>query len=225
MSTRAKTNGEATTAKKQRTDDDGAAAGAGNNFVSSRARGKGSSSGFPERREERVDRLVGYERNARTHTPESVDRLVKLIQEYGWTNPILVAGVDILAGHRRLAAAKKLGLEVVPVVDLRHLSDTQRRAYILADNQSALDAGWDQDMLVGELSDLQELGVDLALTGFFGLELQGLLGAGTQGLTDPDAVPPVEEAVVSRVGDVWLLGARVRCPRCQTVQAVRKAEA
>lgn len=121
---------------------------------------------YPLHRVEQVELLVRYTNNARTHTDESVDRLCALIKEFGWTNPILVAGLDILAGHRRLSAALKLGLDVVPVIDLSHLSPLQRRAYILADNKSALDAGWDEGLLSIELGEIKDAGFDLALTGF-----------------------------------------------------------
>lgn len=158
-----------------------------------------------------VHRLVAYPNNARTHSPESVDRLCALIKEFGWTNPILVAGQDVLAGHRRLSAALKLGMDFVPVIDLSHLSADQRRAYILADNKSALDAGWDDELLKFELEGLRDAGFDLSLTGFDGAELAGLFGS-SSGLTDSDDAPAVQATAVSRAGDVWSLGAhRLGC--------------
>jgi hypothetical protein len=114
-----------------------------------------------------IDRLVPYEKNARTHSAEQVAQIAASIQEFGFTNPILVASDDgILAGHGRLAAAKDLGLSEVPVVVLDHLTPTQRRAYVLADNKLALNAGWDEELLKSELLDLGELDFDLTLLGW-----------------------------------------------------------
>ena len=123
-----------------------------------------------------LDRLVPYERNARTHSPEQVAQIVASIQEFGFTNPLLVDGADgILAGHGRLAAAKDMGLADVPVIVLDHLSDEQRKAYILADNKLALNAGWDEELLRMELGDLQLADFDLSLIGFSDEELAELL--------------------------------------------------
>lgn len=123
-----------------------------------------------------IARLQPYERNARTHSPEQVAQIAASITEFGFTNPVLVDSADgIIAGHGRLMAAKELGLQDVPVIVLDHLSDEQRRAYILADNRLALSAGWDNEMLAAELADLQAEGFDLALTGFTDDELADLL--------------------------------------------------
>jgi ParB-like chromosome segregation protein Spo0J len=122
-----------------------------------------------------VDRLVPYERNSRTHSPEQVAQIAASIVEFGFTNPILVASdAGIIAGHGRLAAAKDLGLKEVPVVVLDHLSDAQRRAYVLADNKLALNAGWDVDMLASEIEELQAVKFDLSLLGWSADELKGL---------------------------------------------------
>ena len=163
-----------------------------------------------------VERLRPYERNARTHSPEQIAKIAASMAEFGFTQPILVASGDsIVAGHGRLEAAKRLGLPEVPVIVLDHLTDAQRRAYILADNRLALDAGWDDELLAEELAALEAEGFDLALTGFSDDELADLLApidCGPEPQTDPDAVPPVPVAAVSRLGDVWLLGAhRVMC--------------
>jgi hypothetical protein len=124
-----------------------------------------------------VERLIPYERNARTHSPEQVAQLVASIQEFGFTNPILVDGNDgILAGHGRLAAAKIMGLAEVPVIVLDHLSPAQRRAYILADNQLALNAGWDKEMLQQEVIALSLEDFDLQLLGFSDDDLGAMLG-------------------------------------------------
>jgi hypothetical protein len=112
-------------------------------------------------------------------------------------------------------AARKLGLAEVPVIELRHLTPAQRKAYILADNKLALNAGWDADLLRLELADLQELGFDLELTGFDADEIAGFLAEPTTGLTDPDEIPSLPETPVTRVGDVWILGRhRLACGDC-----------
>ena len=155
-------------------------------------------------------RLLPYARNARTHSDEQVAQIAASIVEFGFTNPILV-GSDgvIVAGHGRLAAAQKLGLEMVPVVVLDHLTPTQRRALVIADNRIAENAGWDDELLRVELEALQDEGFDLDLTGFDADALADLLAGDEpdgEGETDDDAVPEVSETPVSRPGDVWLLG-------------------
>ncbi len=161
-------------------------------------------------------KLLPYARNARTHSDQQVAQIAASIAEFGFTNPIL-SGSDgvIVAGHGRLAAAHKLGLEVVPVVVLDHLTPTQRRALVIADNRIAENAGWDDAMLRVELADLQSNDFDLALTGFDADELLEILAGeetSTEGNTDDDAVPVVPETPVSRPGDVWICGKhRVLC--------------
>ena len=155
-------------------------------------------------------KLVPYARNARTHSDAQVTQIAASIAEFGFTNPIL-AGSDgvIVAGHGRLAAAQKLGLEMVPVVVLDHLTPTQRRALVIADNRIAENAGWDDELLRVELEALQDEGFDLDLTGFDADALADLLAGDEpdgEGETDDDAVPEVSETPVSRPGDVWLLG-------------------
>jgi DNA modification methylase len=161
-----------------------------------------------------TDRLLPYARNARTHSDEQVAQIAASIAEFGFTNPIL-AGSDgvIVAGHGRLAAAQRLGLEVVPVVVLDHLSTTQRRALVIADNRIAENAGWDDAMLRIELAALQDDDFDVSLTGFDADALAELMdGEESDGETDDDAVPEVPETPVSRLGDVWILGShRLLC--------------
>lgn len=163
-----------------------------------------------------TDRLVPYARNARTHTDSQVAQIAASIAEFGFTNPIL-AGSDgvIVAGHGRLAAAQKLGIEMVPVVVLDHLTPTQRRALVIADNRIAENAGWDEAMLQVELIALQDDDFDLSLTGFDADALADLLAGGettNDGQTDEDAAPEVSEIPVSRPGDVWVCGEhRVLC--------------
>jgi len=155
-------------------------------------------------------KLVPYARNARTHSEEQVAQIAASIVEFGFTNPIL-AGSDgvIVAGHGRLAAAQKLGLDTVPVVVLDHLTPTQRRALIIADNRIAENAGWDETMLRIELQSLQEDGFNLDITGFDADALAEIM-AGEEttvdGQTDDDAVPDVSATLISRPGDVWELG-------------------
>lgn len=153
-----------------------------------------------------LDRLVPYARNARTHSPEQVAQIAASIVEFGFVNPILVdTNAGIIAGHGRLLAARKLGLGECPVVVLDHLSETQRRAYIIADNKLAQNAGWDDATLASELGDLEEEGVDLALVGFSDAELEELLAKDEEPAaaeSDADVVPetpvnPVSDSPVS----------------------------
>ena len=164
----------------------------------------------------KVETLIPYARNPRTHSDAQVAKIAASIVEYGWTNPVLVDGDNgVIAGHGRLAAARKLGLDEVPVIELGHLTPAQKRAYVISDNRLALDAGWDEELLALELAELSEAGYDLALTGFDESEIDALLADETTGgdgeqeevgddaaddVPDPPAVP------VSRAGDVWALG-------------------
>jgi ParB-like chromosome segregation protein Spo0J len=144
---------------------------------------------------------VPYATNARTHSAEQVDKLAASIAEFGFTNPVLTDGRrGVIAGHGRLLAARKLGMAEVPTIELAHLSAAQRRAYVIADNRLALDAGWDDELLTMELGALRDGGFDLALTGFDPGELDALLGP------DPDDLPGPE--LETRTA------ARVVCPKC-----------
>ncbi len=156
-----------------------------------------------------VASLIPYARNARTHSDEQVAQIAASIAEFGFTNPILTDGErGVIAGHGRLAAARKLAMIEVPVIELTHLSAIQKKAYILADNRIAANAGWDDELLGVELAELQDAGFDLELTGFTEDEWDVLIAGdeGTEGLTDEDTVPEVTENPVSQPGDVWLLG-------------------
>ena len=154
-----------------------------------------------------VSRLIPDARNARTHSDAQVAQIAASIREWGWTTPVLVdeAG-GLIAGHGRVMAARKLGIAEVPVMVARGWSEAQKRAYVIADNKLALNAGWDEDLLRVELSDLRGMGADLSLIGFSDNELAALLADGTEGLTDPDDVPEIPAEPVSEVGDVWILG-------------------
>jgi DNA modification methylase len=174
-----------------------------------------------------VEKLIPYARNARTHSQEQVAQVAASIVEFGWTNPILV-GADgvIIAGHARLAAARKLKLTEVPVIVLEHLTPTQRRALVLADNRLALNAGWDEEMLRVELESLEEDGFDLDLVGFTDDEVEELLRDPEEtheGLTDDDAIPEEPEHAVTVLGDVWLMGDhRLLCGDATQVADVEK---
>lgn len=173
-----------------------------------------------------IGQLLPYARNARTHDDAQVAQIAASIKEFGFNNPILIADdQSIVAGHGRLSAARKLGLTEVPVVRLSHLSDTQRKAYILADNRLALNAGWDNDLLKLELQELEIDGVDLEMLGFSKEELDGLLNSlePTEGLTDEDAVPETPEEPITKPGDIWILGKhRLMCGDSTSVDAVDK---
>ena len=156
-----------------------------------------------------IEALIPYARNSRTHSDAQVAQIAASIREFGWTNPVLVDGSNgIIAGHGRVLAARKLGFDQVPVIELAHLTESQKRAYVLADNKLAENAGWDDELLRIELEALQAAGFDLSLTGFADDELAVLMAelAGNEGLTDDDAVPEVTDDPVSQPGDVWLLG-------------------
>ncbi len=158
--------------------------------------------------------LIPYARNPRTHSAAQVAQIADSIREFRWTNPVLVdSSSGIIAGHGRVLAARKLGLERVPVIELAHMSEAQKRAYVLADNQLALNAGWDEALLRLELADLRELGFDLGLVGFAEGELERLLsGEGKVGLTEDDDAPALSEQAVTKPGDLWVLGNhRVLC--------------
>ncbi len=157
-----------------------------------------------------IERLIPFARNPRTHTDEQIAQIAASVVEFGWTNPVLV-GADgvIIAGHARLQAARKLGLTEVPVIVLGHLSEAQRRALVIADNKLALNAGWDEELLRGLLSELREDEFKLDVLGFSDDELNALLTETPdlqEGLTDEDAIPEPLEEPVSRRGDLWILG-------------------
>ncbi len=167
--------------------------------------------------------LVPYARNSRTHDDAQVAQIAASIREFGFTNPVLIdAQGGIIAGHGRVLAARKLKLEQVPCIMLDHLTDTQRRAYVIADNKLALNSGWDEELLKLELDELKLEGFDLELTGFSLDEIDALEPEVIEpGLTDEDAVPEVQVEPVSKLGDVWVLGAhKVMCGDSTSIDAV-----
>ena len=173
----------------------------------------------------KVAELIPYARNSRTHSDEQVSQIAASIKEWGWTTPVLIDPEGgLIAGHGRILAAQKLGIADVPCMVAEGWTDAQKKAYVIADNKLALNAGWDDDMLKVELGELDELDFDLSLTGFDDDELSALLAEdGTEGLTDEDAVPDVPEVPVTVDGDVWLLGRhRLMCGDSTSIDAVDK---
>ena len=173
-----------------------------------------------------VETLIPYARNARTHSDEQISQIAGSITEFGFVNPILI-GEDnvIIAGHGRLMAAQRLGLPTVPVIMLAHLSETQRRALVLADNKIAENAGWDEKLLSLELLALQDDHFDLSMIGFSDEEISDLLQDENTGeeLTDPDDVPEAPANPVTQSGDIWLLGKhRLMCGDSTSIDAVEK---
>ena len=179
---------------------------------------------FPAYKTVSVADLIPYARNSRTHSDAQVAKIAASIREFGFLNPVIVDGQNgIVAGHGRVLAAQKLGLATLPCIDAAHLTEAQKRAYVIADNRLALDAGWDNDLLKIELTDLRADGFNLELTGFSLDEIAAFLVDPTEGLTDPDAVPDVPVAPVTVDGDVWLLGRhRLMCGDSTSVDAVDK---
>ena len=174
-----------------------------------------------------VDQLIPYALNSRTHSDEQVAQIAASIREFGFTNPLLVDDEGgIIAGHGRLMAARKLGMDEVPALRLSHLTDAQKRAYVIADNKLALNAGWDDELLALELGALRDAGYDLELTGFDEgelaalLDLSGELGGGDN-LTDPDDAPDVLPDAFTQPGDVWVMGKhRLMCGDSTSLDAV-----
>ena len=163
----------------------------------------------PQIRMVAIDALIPYARNARTHSDAQVAQIAASIVEYGWTNPVLTDGdKGVIAGHGRLMAARRLGVKEVPVIELAHLTPEQKKAYILADNRIAENAGWDQELLKLELAELQSMDYDLSLIGFSQEELNGFFEDVEEGggLTEDDAIPETPVDPVSRPGDLWILG-------------------
>ncbi len=170
-----------------------------------------------------ISRLIPYARNARTHDDAQVAQIAASIREFGWTNPVLIdAEGGIIAGHGRVMAARKLGIDVAPCIRLSHLTDTQRRAYVIADNKLAINSGWDAELLLLEVKDLEAADFDISLLGFSGDELAAMAPEQIpEGLTDEDAVPDAPVDPVTKPGDVWLMGKhRVMCGDSTSIGAV-----
>jgi DNA modification methylase len=172
-----------------------------------------------------INKLIPYVNNARTHDDAQVTQIASSIREFGFNNPVLIDKDNgIIAGHGRVMAAKKLGLIEVPTITLDHLTEAQRKAYILADNRIALNSGWDNELLALELQEL-DTNIDLSLLGFDADELNALLNPVelTDGLTDEDAVPDVPDEPKTRLGDIYQLGNhRLMCGDSTSIDAVEK---
>ena len=177
-----------------------------------------------EIKEVAVDKLIPYAKNSRTHSAEQVAQIASSIKEFGFRNPILVDGVGVIAGHGRLMAAQKLNLDKVPTIDCSDMTASQKKAYIIADNKLALNAGWDTAMLSIEMQELEDEGFDLSLLGFDDKELNELLEPEVvEGLTDEDAVPDVPDEPKTKLGDIYQLGNhRLMCGDSTSINAVEK---
>jgi DNA modification methylase len=173
----------------------------------------------------KIGDLVPYINNSRKHSNEQIAQIAASIKEFGWTNPILVDGEKgIIAGHGRLYAAMRLKMEEVPVIELAHLTPTQKKALIIADNKLALNAEWDNELLTIELDELLADGFALEILGFDKDELDKLLEPDqVEGLTDEDAVPEIPEEPKTKLGDIWVLGNhRLMCGDSTSIDAVEK---
>ena len=173
----------------------------------------------------KVSELIPYVNNSRTHSDDQVAQIAASIKEFGWTNPILVDENDsIIAGHGRLMAARKLGFDEVPTIRLKDLTEAQKKAYVIADNRLALNAGWDMEMLKIELENLKELDFDLDLLGFDAKELDAILEPEqVEGLTDEDEVPGIPDEPKTKVGDIYQLGNhRLMCGDSTSIDSVDK---
>lgn len=168
--------------------------------------------------------LIPYARNSRTHSEAQVAQIAASIKEFGWTNPILLDGENgIIAGHGRLLAALKLGEEKVPTIELSHLDENQKRAYVIADNKLSLNAGWDNELLAIELTELKSAGYDLELTGFSDEEISALNPEKIEGLIDEDQVPEPPPEPITKPGDIWVMGKhRLMCGDSTSIDAVDK---
>jgi DNA modification methylase len=173
----------------------------------------------------KIEDLIPYVKNSRTHSEDQIAQIAASIKEFGWTNPILIDGDNgIIAGHGRVMAARKLKYKQVPTIELKDLTETQKKAYIIADNRLALNAGWDNEMLTIELNDLLADGFALDILGFDSKELSALLEPEVvEGLTDEDAVPDVPDEPKTKLGDIYQLGNhRLMCGDSTSIDAVDK---
>jgi len=175
----------------------------------------------------KTEDLLSYARNSRTHSEAQVDKIAASIKEFGFTNPVLIDGDgQIIAGHGRVMAARKLKLSEVPCIRLIHLTETQKKAYVIADNKLALNAGWDDELLALEIEDLKEEKFDLSLLGFTQDELDDIaekIAEEVEGLTDEDSVPETPEEPKTKLGDIYKLGNhRLMCGDSTSIDAVDK---
>jgi DNA modification methylase len=172
-----------------------------------------------------IDTLIPYANNARVHSDKQILQIASSIKEFGFTNPVLIDKDNgIIAGHGRVEAARKLGHKEVPVIRLEHLSEAQKKAYILADNKIAMNSTWDDQLLALELQTIGDLGINLDFTGFDESEISELTPQEiTEGLTDEDAVPEPPPEPITKPGDIWILGNhRLMCGDCRDFDDVQK---
>ena len=161
-----------------------------------------------------IDKLVPYANNARTHSKEQILKLRSSLREFGFVNPVIIdKDFNVIAGHGRIMAAKEEGITEIPCVYADHLTDAQKKAYVIADNRMALDAGWDEELLAVEMEELQNLGFDLGLTGFDEKELADLFEVDNETKDDDfDIDEALEKPHFSKTGDLWIIGKhRVLC--------------
>ena len=178
-----------------------------------------------EIKEVEVSALIPYAKNSRTHDDAQVAQIAASIKEFGWTNPILVDGdKGVIAGHGRLLAARKLGMAKVPTIELKDMTEAQKKAYVIADNKLALNAGWDTNFLSLELQELKDQDFDLTLLGFDDKELDALLAPETtEGLTDEDSVPDTPIEPKTKLGDIYILGNhRLMCGDSTSITDIEK---
>ena len=173
-----------------------------------------------------VSELIPYARNARTHSDEQIERIANSIKEFGWTNPILIDGENgIIAGHGRILAARKLGIEKVPTIELSGLTEAQKRAYIIADNRLALDAGWDEDILKLEFAELEKEGFELSKTGFSDEEIREMMADLDREVDDVEDVetPEPPKNPKTKRGEIWILGThRLMCGDSTSAEDVQE---
>jgi DNA modification methylase len=173
-----------------------------------------------------IEKLIPYAKNSRTHSDAQIAQIAASIKEFGFVNPVLIDEQDgIIAGHGRVMAARKLGIDEVPCIRLVHLTENQKRAYVIADNKLALNAGWDEEMLKLEIKDLESNDFDISLLGFDAKELENILDEPetTEGLAEDDEVPEPPEQPITVLGDVWILGKhRLMCGDSTNINAVDK---
>jgi len=172
----------------------------------------------------KIDKLIPYAKNSRTHSDAQVAQIAASIKEFGFVNPVLIdeAG-GIIAGHGRVMAARKLAIDEVPCIRLAHLNENQKRAYVIADNKLALNAGWDEEMLKLEIKDLELAEFDISLLGFDAEELENILDEPetTEGLTEDDELPELPEDPITVLGDVWIMGKhRLMCGDSASIVAI-----
>lgn len=172
----------------------------------------------------KIDELIPYINNSRTHSADQVQQIAASIKEFGWTNPLLLDGENgIIAGHGRLQAARLLGEKEVPTIQLDGLTEMQKKAYIIADNKLALNAGWDNELLGIEITDLKEFGFDIDLLGFNEEELKEFSAEEIEGLTDEDSVPDIPDEPITKLGDIYQLGNhKLMCGDSTSIDAVEK---